>query len=84
MTKVTAKEFQRGFGRYRTQAQREPVIVTHHGHDDLAVLAADEYERLKALDRQVFYAWEAPRETISAIADAEPSAEADQLNHLMD
>jgi len=34
MTKVTSGEFQREFGRYRTFAQREPVIITNHGNSN--------------------------------------------------
>lgn len=52
MTKITAAEFQRAPGRVRALALRAPVIVTNHGHVDLVVLSADEYERLKQADRR--------------------------------
>ena len=50
MTKVTSKEFQREFGRFRAEAHRGAVIITNHGRDDLALISASEYERLRALD----------------------------------
>ena len=50
MEKVTAKELQRKFGQVRRKALTGGVMVTHHGHDDMALVPADEYKRLKALD----------------------------------
>jgi len=50
MEKVTAKEIQRKFGQVRAQAHREGVMITHHGNDDMALLSAEEFKRLKALD----------------------------------
>lgn len=52
MQTVTAAEFQRQFGRVRSIALREPVSVTSHGREDIVVLSAHEYERLKRRDRQ--------------------------------
>ncbi len=62
MTKVTSAEFQKEFGRFRTQAHREAVIITNHGRDDLALISADEYKRLRALDQQALYAHELPKD----------------------
>lgn len=50
MEKVTAKDLQRKFGQVRTKAHQGGVLVTHHGNDDLAIVSASEYARLKALD----------------------------------
>ncbi|HLZ82917.1 MAG TPA: type II toxin-antitoxin system prevent-host-death family antitoxin [Caulobacteraceae bacterium] len=44
---VTAAEFQKGFGRYREAALKEPVTITNHGRDSLVLMAGDEYRRLK-------------------------------------
>jgi len=52
MTKITAAEFQRAPGRVRALALRAPVFVTNHGHADLVVLSAEEYDRLKQADRR--------------------------------
>ncbi|MWC42427.1 type II toxin-antitoxin system Phd/YefM family antitoxin, partial [Sphingomonas carotinifaciens] len=51
MTQVAATEFARNFGRYREEAQREPVaVVTHNRVTGYFVSARDydEYQRLKA------------------------------------
>jgi len=50
---VTSAEFQKGFGRFREAALKEPLTITNHGRDSLVLLAADEYRRLKRRDRRV-------------------------------
>ena len=55
MDKVTSAEIQAKFGRIRAKALQEAVIITHHGRDDLALISADEYRRLRSLDQQAFY-----------------------------
>ena len=52
MTSVTSAGFQRGFGRYREVAQREPVVITSDSRESLVLLSAEEYRRLKRLDRE--------------------------------
>jgi prevent-host-death family protein len=47
MAKVTSGEFQREFGRYRALAQREAVVITNHGRDDVVLLGAEDYARLR-------------------------------------
>lgn len=51
--KVSAAEFQSNFGRYADAARMAPVIVTRYGRDELVVLSAVEYARLRASDRRV-------------------------------
>lgn len=67
MTKVTSGEFQKEFGRYRMEAHKGVVIITNHGRDDLALISADEYKRLRQLDQQAFYAHELPAEVIEEL-----------------
>ncbi len=67
MTKVSSAEFQKEFGRYRTAAHKGAVIITNHGRDDLALISADEYQRLRALDQQAFFAHELPEEVINEL-----------------
>ena len=55
MTKVSSAALVRGFGRYRSIAQREAVVVTNHGRDDVVMLSNEEYKRLSELDRQSMY-----------------------------
>jgi PHD/YefM family antitoxin component YafN of YafNO toxin-antitoxin module len=57
-------------------AQREPVRITSHGRDSLVLLSAEEYRRLKQLDRRAFYPWELGEEALDALNAAEPPAEA--------
>lgn len=44
---VPASEFTRNFGRYRMQAQREPVAVSSHGSITGYFIAPDEYEEFQ-------------------------------------
>ena len=53
MVTITSAELQKQFGKFRDMARRVPVSVTHHGRDDLVVLAAEEYRRLKSLDDRI-------------------------------
>ena len=50
MVRVVASQVQRQFGRLRSIAHREAVIVTSHGRDDIVLLSAEEYQRLVSLD----------------------------------
>lgn len=84
MARVTAAVLAKEFGVYRNIAQREPVIVTNHGREDVVILSNAEYERLKSLDRRVQHAWEMDQATANAIANARSSAEAEALDHLLD
>ncbi len=53
ITRVTASEFQKEYGRYSTLAKRQAVTITNHGRPELVVLDAEEYERLRRLDTRV-------------------------------
>lgn len=48
---LTAKDAKYGFGRLIDLARAEPVAVAKHGRPVVVVLAVEEYERLKALDK---------------------------------
>jgi prevent-host-death family protein len=50
VARVPASQFQREFGRLRGVAHREVVIVTSHGRDDVVLLSAEEYQRLRSLE----------------------------------
>lgn len=52
-TRVTSSEFQKEYGRYASLAKREPVTITNHGRDELVILDADEYDRLRQLDTRI-------------------------------
>jgi prevent-host-death family protein len=69
-TRVTQFEFQRDFGEIADKAVREPVTITREGRDDLVVLSAQEYARLKRRDRLVGLTSEVSEEWIAAVRDA--------------
>lgn len=81
MNKVTSGEFQKEFGRYRTVAHREAVIITNHGRDDLALISADEYKRLRSLEQNAFYAHELPNEVIEELGSVTIPEAASQFDH---
>ena len=83
MARVTSATFQREFGRFRTVAQREAVIVTNHGRADLVVMAADEYTRLRNLDRTAMPVSDLSNDELTALERVEIPAEARQYDHEM-
>jgi prevent-host-death family protein len=81
MTKVTSGEFQREFGRYRAIAQREAVIITNHGRDDVVLLGADDYARLCRYEQKAFHVSQLPREVIGELGSIKPSKGAAAFDH---
>src|SRR5262245_16496174 len=85
--KVSAAEFQNNFGRYAEAARRAPVIVTRYGRDELVVLSAAEYQRLRASFRRVVVLDETTpdeaAELLEALARAPRTPESVALDHLM-
>lgn len=67
MTKVTAGEFTREFGRFRALARREAVVVTHHGRDDVVLIAADDYDRLRRYEQRSFHVSQLPKEVVAEL-----------------
>lgn len=51
MKTLTAKDAKYGFGRLIDLARAEPVAVAKHGRPVVVVMAVEEFERLKALDK---------------------------------
>lgn len=68
---VTSRDFQRKVGEYQDMALRRTVTVTKHGRDHVVILAAEEYQRLKGLDRRAYLAEELPDDIIDAIENSE-------------
>lgn len=87
ITKVSAAEFQNNVGRYADAARRGPVVVTRYGRDELVVLSASEYARLRANDRRVIVLDETTpaeaAELLQALAADKPTPAAQALDHLM-
>jgi prevent-host-death family protein len=83
MARVPATEFQREFGRLRGVAHREAVVVTSHGRDDVVLVSAEEYERLRSLDRRAIHVSELRDDEVAALNAVEIPAEAARHNHEM-
>ncbi len=87
-TKISAAEFQNNFGRYTDAAKQAPIVVTRYGRDELVVLSAAEYQRLRASFRRVVVLNETTpdeaAELLQALANAPASPETQALDHLMD
>ena len=86
MAAVPASEFTKEFGRYKEEAQREPIAITTHGRISGYFVSAHEYgelQRLRALERRAYRLSELPRDLIEAIATARMSPEHDYLNGLL-
>lgn len=82
MEKVSAAELTREFAKLRAKALRSALTITHQGQDDLVLLAAGEYQRLKKLDDQVAMPVEALSGTdLDALDETEIPQEAAQFNH---
>ena len=71
MLRVTSTEFGKEVGRYQDAALTQPVIVTSNGRDRTVMISAEEYQRLKRRDRQVFAVGELPEDIIDAITTVE-------------
>jgi prevent-host-death family protein len=83
VTQTTAVEFQRNFGTYQHQAQREPVEITRHGRRELVLMSADHYDWLTAAARRTFRTEDASQIVIDAVRRAEMDPEHAHLDDLM-
>ena len=87
MVRVTATEFAKNFGRYREEAQREPVAITSHGRTSGYFVSAYEYAellRLRAFERRVYRIEELPENIVQAITESTMDPKHDHLNALLD
>ena len=80
MARVTSGELQKEFGRYRTIAHKEALIITNHGREDLVLLSADEYQRLRTLENRAFHISELTDKELADLSNTEISVEAKQYN----
>lgn len=81
MTKVTSGEFTREFGRYRVMAHREPVIITNHGRDDVVLIGADDYARLRRYEQKAFHVTQLPEEVVNELGTVSVSDAASDFDH---
>jgi prevent-host-death family protein len=67
MTQTTAVEFQRKFGEFQHQAQREPIEITRHGRRELVLMSADHYDWLVAAARRTHRTTDAASVVVNAV-----------------
>ena len=81
MTKVTSAEFTREFGRYRVMAHREPVVVTNHGRDDVVLIGAEDYARLRRYEQKALHVSQLPPEVVDELGTVAIPKAASQFDH---
>lgn len=81
MAKVPAARFQKEFGHFRTLAHREAITVTSHGRDDVVLLSAEEYQRLRSLERRAMHVSELTAEELAALGEVQIPVEASRYDH---
>ncbi|MBB3133472.1 prevent-host-death family protein [Rhizobium pisi] len=80
MAQTTALEFQRKFGEFQHQAQREPVEITRHGRREFVLMSAEHYDWLKAAAQRTHKTADA----LSIVIDAVERAEMDPTHAPLD
>lgn len=80
MAQTTALEFQRRFGEFQHQAQREPVEITRHGRREFVLMSADHYDWLLSAAKRTHRT----REASDAIIDAVERAQMDPGHAALD
>jgi hypothetical protein len=83
---VPASEFTRNFGRYKMQAQREPVAVSSHGQITGYFVSPVEYEEFKRFreSRRSFATVELPEEKVETIRTSRMDPRHAHLDKLLD
>jgi prevent-host-death family protein len=71
MSQTTSQEFQRKFGEFQHQAQREPVEITRHGRRQWVLMSADHYDWLMAAARRTAQTADAAPVVLDAVRRAE-------------
>jgi prevent-host-death family protein len=83
MAQTSAMEFQRKFGDFQHQAQREPVEITRHGRRELVLMSAEHYDWLRAAAQRAHRTADAASVVIEAVERAEMDPEHAGLNELL-
>ena len=84
MPVVTSKAVQREYGKVRALALKAPVSITHHGNEDMFLVSAEEFKRLKSRDREVLLVEDLNNEDLKALLEAQPPEEASEFDHEVD
>lgn len=83
MAHATALEFQRNFGAFQHEAQREPVEITRHGRRELVLMSAQHYDWLLAAARRTHKTTEAEPWIVEAVERSEMDGEHAPLDDLL-
>ena len=83
MPTIGSLEFQRRFGEFQHQAQREPGEITRHGRRECVLMSADHYDWLRAAAQRTHRTEDAADMVIDAVERAEMDAEHAHLNDLL-
>ncbi len=83
MVQATSLEFQRKFGEFQHQAQREPVEITRHGRRELVLMSAEQYDWLTAAAKRTHQTTDATSVVIDAVERAEMDPEHAKLDDLL-
>lgn len=83
MSQATALEFQRRFGDFQHQAQREPVEITRHGRREFVLMSADHYDWLVAAAKRTHRTESTPDVVLDAIKRAEMEPRHAALDELL-
>jgi len=85
--RISAVEFQREFGRFRTMAHREPITITNHGRADVVLISHEQYLAYKQFEQYAptaLFADEIPKETLDHFGSQPLSEEGDRYDDEFD
>jgi prevent-host-death family protein len=75
MVRTSSLEFQRKFGEFQHEAQREPVEITRHGRREFVLMSAEHYDWLTAAAKRTHRTVDATQAVIDAVERSEMDAE---------
>jgi hypothetical protein len=83
MPTVSALDFQRKFGEFQHQAQREPVEITRHGRREFIMMSAEHYDWLKAAAQRTHRTADIADVVLAAVERSEMDQEHASLDDLL-
>jgi prevent-host-death family protein len=75
MVQTSALEFQRKFGEFQHQAQREPVEITRHGRREFVLMSAEHYDWLTTAAKRSYRTVDSSQVVIDAVERAKMDLE---------
>ena len=83
MPTVSSLDFQRKFGEFQHQAQREPVEITRHGRREFIMMSAEHYDWLKAAAQRTHRTSDIADVVLAAVERSEIDQEHASLDDLL-